>query len=109
MHQIEILQHYPGTIDLASLQNLLFQDLKFPRVDVAKKVFLDLNSQVVTIGRPGELEKEDLEIQARELIPWKKGPFSLFGHLIDAEWRSDIKWSGLLLFSAILVENMFWM
>lgn len=32
---------------------------------------------------------------ARELIPWRKGPFRL-GHLaIDAEWRSDKKWDRL--------------
>ena len=27
-----------------------------------------------------------------ELIPWRKGPFNLFGIEIDAEWRSDLKW-----------------
>lgn len=28
----------------------------------------------------------------RSLIPWRKGPFNLFGHQIDAEWRSNLKW-----------------
>lgn len=32
---------------------------------------------------------------ARELIPWRKGPFELGGLQIDAEWRSDIKWNRL--------------
>ena len=27
------------------------------------------------------------------LIPWRKGPFELFGVHIDTEWRSDWKWS----------------
>lgn len=27
------------------------------------------------------------------LKPWRKGPWSLFGYEIDAEWRSDFKWS----------------
>ena len=27
-----------------------------------------------------------------QLAPWRKGPFSLDGVEIDAEWRSDIKW-----------------
>jgi len=28
-------------------------------------------------------------------MPWRKGPFSLFGITIDAEWRSNLKWSRL--------------
>jgi tRNA (mo5U34)-methyltransferase len=27
------------------------------------------------------------------LQPWRKGPFALFGVVIDAEWRSDWKWN----------------
>jgi len=30
-----------------------------------------------------------------ELIPWRKGPFSLFGVDIETEWRSDWKWKRL--------------
>lgn len=29
------------------------------------------------------------------LIPWRKGPYDLFGCEIDAEWRSDFKWDRL--------------
>ena len=29
------------------------------------------------------------------LIPWRKGPFELFGITIDTEWRSDMKWDRL--------------
>lgn len=36
---------------------------------------------------------EHLEAALRELIPWRKGPFNLFGIDIDSEWRSDLKWS----------------
>ncbi|MFZ5630692.1 MAG: tRNA 5-methoxyuridine(34)/uridine 5-oxyacetic acid(34) synthase CmoB [Spirochaetota bacterium] len=32
---------------------------------------------------------------ARDLVPWRKGPFALGDLLIDAEWRSDIKWNRL--------------
>ena len=41
-------------------------------------------------------EKQQLEEQLRELIPWRKGPFSVFGIDIDTEWRSDWKWERLL-------------
>ncbi|HBN13561.1 MAG: tRNA 5-methoxyuridine(34)/uridine 5-oxyacetic acid(34) synthase CmoB [Gammaproteobacteria bacterium] len=33
---------------------------------------------------------------ARTQIPWRKGPWSLFGVEIDSEWRSDMKWDRLL-------------
>ena len=34
-----------------------------------------------------------LEEKLKTLSPWRKGPFELFGIHIDAEWRSDRKWS----------------
>ncbi|MYJ74653.1 MAG: tRNA 5-methoxyuridine(34)/uridine 5-oxyacetic acid(34) synthase CmoB [Gammaproteobacteria bacterium] len=37
--------------------------------------------------------RERLEMGLRELIPWRKGPFHLFGIDVDSEWRSDLKWS----------------
>ncbi|MCY3840131.1 MAG: tRNA 5-methoxyuridine(34)/uridine 5-oxyacetic acid(34) synthase CmoB [Gammaproteobacteria bacterium] len=36
---------------------------------------------------------ERLEAALKELIPWRKGPFHLFGIDIDGEWRSDLKWA----------------
>lgn len=33
---------------------------------------------------------------ARELIPWRKGPFTLGDLALDAEWRSDKKWDRLV-------------
>ncbi|TWI53331.1 tRNA (mo5U34)-methyltransferase [Pseudomonas duriflava] len=38
-------------------------------------------------------QKEQLEISLRQLSPWRKGPFDIFGVYIDTEWRSDWKWS----------------
>ncbi|MDQ3233065.1 MAG: tRNA 5-methoxyuridine(34)/uridine 5-oxyacetic acid(34) synthase CmoB [Pseudobdellovibrionaceae bacterium] len=49
----------------------------------------------VAIGGASELspaEHDRLDQALRAFIPWKKGPFSIFGHDIDAEWRSDWKW-----------------
>lgn len=31
----------------------------------------------------------------KNLIPWRKGPFFLYGICIDGEWRSDLKWKRL--------------
>jgi len=36
---------------------------------------------------------DHLEAALKELIPWRKGPFHLFGIDVDSEWRSDLKWS----------------
>ena len=38
-------------------------------------------------------EKARLETALRQLIPWRKGPFNLFGVFVDSEWRSHRKWA----------------
>ena len=37
-----------------------------------------------------------IEKLLRNLMPWRKGPFSLYGINIDTEWRSDLKWDRVL-------------
>jgi tRNA (mo5U34)-methyltransferase len=37
-----------------------------------------------------------LEQALRALIPWRKGPYEVFGIHIDTEWRSDWKWDRVL-------------
>lgn len=47
------------------------------------------------IGRSDELsiqQRECLRDAIRALIPWRKGPFTLFGEHIDTEWISSMKW-----------------
>ncbi len=56
----------------------------------------DFNSDEITIGQEGDIsvqQKEFLEEKLKELCPWRKGPFNIFGIHIDTEWRSDWKWS----------------
>ena len=38
-------------------------------------------------------QRHDLEQALRGLVPWRKGPFDLFGVFVDAEWRSHLKWA----------------
>ncbi len=60
---------------------------------------LDLGGDVVAIGRREELSEEEyarLYRVLREFMPWRKGPFNIFGIEIDAEWRSERKWNRLL-------------
>lgn len=37
-----------------------------------------------------------IETLLRNLMPWRKGPFSLYDVQIDTEWRSDWKWQRIL-------------
>lgn len=41
-------------------------------------------------------QRVGLERLLRNLMPWRKGPFSLYGVDIDTEWRSDWKWDRVL-------------
>ncbi|PLR39162.1 tRNA 5-methoxyuridine(34)/uridine 5-oxyacetic acid(34) synthase CmoB [Chimaeribacter coloradensis] len=43
-----------------------------------------------------EGQKAGMENLLRNLMPWRKGPFSLYGIDIDTEWRSDWKWERVL-------------
>ena len=59
---------------------------------------VNLNQSCVTIGESSELGQSEqiLIIESlQSLIPWRKGPYNLFGIQIDSEWRSDWKWDRL--------------
>ncbi len=61
--------------------------------------FTDFSQDAVTIGRAGELGETDLCLvreAMRSFMPWRKGPFDVFGVEIDAEWQSWRKWNRLL-------------
>ncbi|GAB4254037.1 MAG: tRNA 5-methoxyuridine(34)/uridine 5-oxyacetic acid(34) synthase CmoB [Methylomicrobium sp.] len=52
----------------------------------------------VTIGSAADLTVEQAELlqsTLRQFLPWRKGPYELFGIKIDTEWRSDWKWNRL--------------
>ena len=56
---------------------------------------IDLSSDCVRIGTKDDLtpaEQKNLEKILRKYSPWRKGPFEIFGILIDTEWRSNLKW-----------------
>ncbi len=60
---------------------------------------IDCRGDTVTIGRADEVSETDriaIREDLRAFMPWRKGPFSIFGIEIDAEWRSGRKWRRLL-------------
>lgn len=61
--------------------------------------YLDCRGDTVLIGLPDEIGVDDrvhVEAGLRSFMPWRKGPFSIFGVDVDAEWRSERKWRRLL-------------
>ncbi len=63
------------------------------------QVRVDLSQDVIRIGQAEDLNGAQAELMLTALktfCPWKKGPFEIFGHLIDAEWRSHWKWQRIL-------------
>ncbi len=60
---------------------------------------IDCSTPTVTIGSADEVspgQQKEIEAQLRAFMPWRKGPFSVFGIDIDAEWQSHRKWQRLL-------------
>ena len=59
----------------------------------------DFTADMVRIGSTQDItdtEHKRLHEILRDFMPWRKGPFSVFDIEIEAEWRSDRKWSRLL-------------
>lgn len=60
---------------------------------------ISLDTDTIRIGSREQLdsfEYQQLEQSLRQLHPWRKGPFDLFGLHINTEWRSDWKWQRLV-------------
>lgn len=60
---------------------------------------IDCSQDVITIGQELEIspkDKKEIKKNLQGFMPWRKGPFSVFGIDIDAEWRSEKKWQRLL-------------
>ena len=59
---------------------------------------VNLDTDTIRIGAAPDCsasQRETIRRQLQRLLPWRKGPFNLFGLEIDAEWRSDMKWRRL--------------
>jgi tRNA (mo5U34)-methyltransferase len=83
---------------LKSLWSRNFTDFRSALASLPEKpkVILELDQPRVTFSDGSLGACREIEGALRCFIPWKKGPFEIFGHKIDAEWRSDWKWQRLL-------------
>ncbi len=60
---------------------------------------IDCSGDRVIIGDSEEINEGDRRIitdNLKAFMPWRKGPFSVFGAEIDAEWRSERKWQRVI-------------
>lgn len=90
MDNLEYLEKFGNRVDLESLRELKKAKLHEFRTKYQKeykKIF----------DRIPNLEENTPEAidTAKQLIPWRKGPFQIGELEIDAEWRSDKKWERL--------------
>ncbi len=53
----------------------------------------NFQGDILEIGLSHEVDRQRLTEALKALMPWKKGPFRLFGTVVDGEWRSDFKWN----------------
>ncbi len=60
---------------------------------------VDCTKDAVQIGSVDEIGPDDqqiIETALRSFMPWRKGPFSIYGIDVDSEWQSQRKWQRLL-------------
>lgn len=65
------------------------------QLPIPKKPSIQLDNEGFKIGQAKELSTEEwqqLDAGLKNLFPWRKGPYDLFGLHLDTEWRSDWKW-----------------
>lgn len=80
-------------------KGILAYRLPYESVRHLKASSLGLQNDVVRIGSPNDISNEEQEQVYKVLrgfMPWRKGPYQVFGIDIDAEWRSNRKWSRVL-------------
>lgn len=110
---MDLLQRFPRA-DLDRLERLLEekslwinQDKQgflryrspFQSVQHLRASTCDFSGDMVRIGTAADLHPDDHQLVdkvLRNFMPWRKGPFSIFGIDIDAEWRSEKKWNRIL-------------
>ena len=89
-------------MQLETLRRERLEKLNFPHY-APKRAMLEalpaiaaqvaLGDTVRVTGEVSDVQKREIEAAAKELIPWRKGPFELFGTTIDTEWQSFIKYN----------------
>ena len=64
------------------------------QLNALSKGHLALNEPYLTISNIGA-SSEIIESNLKQLLPWRKGPFTLNGLNLESEWQGDMKWQRL--------------
>lgn len=83
---------YQTLVDLDFWQSYI-NDRKKLVLPVVSERQLSFGETITVDGPIDPNEKKRLEQLVEFLLPWRKGPFNLFGIEIDSEWKSDLKWN----------------
>jgi tRNA (mo5U34)-methyltransferase len=86
-----VIEAWNGQEQHADAKKWAKQLLALPNRDNVKISLSDCVT-VTTTPALSDGEKKRVTSILRQFMPWRKGPFNLFGVDIDTEWRSDWKW-----------------
>lgn len=78
-------------INHGNLQNWLTPLERLPTLS-SIATNLGKSIQITTDADLSPHDRKSVKTAVNALIPWRKGPFTLFGIEVDSEWRSDLKW-----------------
>jgi tRNA (mo5U34)-methyltransferase len=110
---MEYLDKLSATIDRAAIEAVLAERQRwvnqqkkgflryrrpFEGLQQYRAQFVDCSGDTISIGSNSEVSGKEQSLireQLQAFMPWRKGPFSVFGIDIDAEWRSGRKWRRL--------------
>lgn len=73
-----------------------------------KEAMIDLKTKVGShLDIPlNQGETQKLVHHLKQLMPWRKGPYHLYGIHLDCEWRSDFKWDRVLPYLSPLKDRL---
>lgn len=87
----ELKSQFLQTKGAIKYKELLQQLERYPQ-----RADCDFGGDSIRVGFAKDISSEDREVLRRGLQvikPWRKGPFSIYGIEIDAEWQSHKKWN----------------
>ncbi len=89
-------RHVESSVDRNMLRPMEESLAQLPaRTDLASLPEIRLDQACISIGKREDLTRiqhQTLAEAIQTLRPWRKGPFEVFGHLINAEWQANLKW-----------------
>lgn len=90
----DFLKKIEYRLNIKNFDEFLYFNNIFAQFPQIKPSILEFE-QVIKIGSANDITQSEKKIifdLLKKLMPWRKGPFDLFGIGVDAEWQSSMKW-----------------